>query len=156
MRDDFGVRVAREPYASRLELALQRHVVLDDAVVDDCDLAGDVRVSIGFARPAVRSPARMADPGRSLKGGLAERSVEIGELAHGANDRQSASRVNRETRRIVAAVFEPSQPFDEDGNGVLPANISHDPAHLVRSPLKLVSRLPVTPDASVRFPEGID
>jgi hypothetical protein len=37
VRDDLGVGVARETYASGLELAPQRDVVLDDPVVDDRD-----------------------------------------------------------------------------------------------------------------------
>ena len=42
---------------------LQIEVVLDDAVVDDDDLAGAVavRMRVLLGRPAVRRPARVAD-----------------------------------------------------------------------------------------------
>ena len=46
-----------------LQLLLQIEIVLDDAVVDDDDLAGAVAVRMGvlLGRPAVRRPARVAD-----------------------------------------------------------------------------------------------
>jgi hypothetical protein len=45
----------------RLQLVLQLEVVLDDAVVDDHDLAGAVavRVRVLLGRTAVRGPARV-------------------------------------------------------------------------------------------------
>ncbi len=64
VRDDLGVGLGDEAVALLLQLALQIEVVLDDAVVDDDDLAGAVavRVSVLLGRPPVRRPARVADP----------------------------------------------------------------------------------------------
>ena len=63
VRDDFGVGLGDELVALPLQLLLQVEVVLDDAVVDDDDLAGAVavRVRVLLGRPAVRRPARVAD-----------------------------------------------------------------------------------------------
>ena len=63
VRDDFGVRLGDELVALALQLLLQIEVVLDDAVVDDDDLAGAVamRVRVLLGRPAVGRPARVAD-----------------------------------------------------------------------------------------------
>ena len=63
VRDDLGVGFGDEHVALPLQLLLQIEVVLDDAVVDDDDLAGAVavRVRVLLGRPAVRRPARVAD-----------------------------------------------------------------------------------------------
>ena len=63
VRDDLGVGLGDERVALALQLVLQVEVVLDDAVVDDDDLAGAVavRVRVLLGRPAVRRPARVAD-----------------------------------------------------------------------------------------------
>ena len=63
VRDDFGIRFGDEFVAELLQLVLQVEVVLDDAVVHDDDLAGAVLVRMGvlFSRPAMRSPAGVAD-----------------------------------------------------------------------------------------------
>ena len=73
VRDDFGVGFGDELVALVLELVLQLEVVLDDAVVDDDDLAGAVavRVRVFFGRPAVRGPARVADAVVAVDRGLA-------------------------------------------------------------------------------------
>jgi hypothetical protein len=53
VRDDLGVGLRLEDVPLRLQLVLQLEVVLDDAVVDDDDLAGAVavRVRVLFGRP---------------------------------------------------------------------------------------------------------
>ena len=63
VRDDLRVGLGDELVALLLELLLQIEVVLDDAVVDDDDLAGAVAVRMGvlLGRPSVRRPARVAD-----------------------------------------------------------------------------------------------
>ena len=63
VRDDLGVGLGDELVSLPLQLLLQVEVVLDDAVVDDDDLAGAVAVRMGvlLGRPAVGRPARVAD-----------------------------------------------------------------------------------------------
>ena len=62
---DLGVGVAGELHAGRLQLAAQHSEVLDDAVVDDGDLAGGVavRVRVAVGGPAVGGPAGVAQAG---------------------------------------------------------------------------------------------
>jgi hypothetical protein len=88
--DDLGVGVARKAHATILELAPERDVVLDDPVVDDGDLARDVRVGVRFARATVRGPARVADPRRPHERGFQERAFEMGELADRSDDLDTA------------------------------------------------------------------
>jgi hypothetical protein len=58
MRDDLGVGLALEATAARGQLLAKRLEVLDDAVVDERDLGGGMRVRVVRRRRAVRRPAR--------------------------------------------------------------------------------------------------
>ena len=129
VRDDLGVRIAAEAHALGLELAAQGHVVLDDPVVDDGDLAGDVGVRIGLARTPVRRPARVADAGRARQRALLESRLEVHELADRSHDLDAASGVQREARGVVPAIFQAPQPLDEDGGAVLGSDVANDAAH---------------------------
>ena len=62
---DLGVGVAGEFHALGLQLVAQARVVLDDAVVDDGDLAGGVavRVRVAVGGAAVGGPAGVAQAG---------------------------------------------------------------------------------------------
>ena len=46
--------------------------------------------------------------------GASERSVEVHQLADGADDLIPLARVDGEARGVVAPVLEASEPFDED------------------------------------------
>jgi hypothetical protein len=81
-------------------------VVLDDTVVDDSDIARDVRVCVGLARPAVRCPAGVADTHRAVELLAFEGAREIVELTDAPNDLQAAGRLNGEACRVVPPVFE--------------------------------------------------
>ena len=64
MGDDFGVGLRSENVAGGLEALAQRFVVLDDAVVNDRDLAvRDMRMRIRGGGRAVRRPAGVRDAG---------------------------------------------------------------------------------------------
>ncbi len=86
MRDDFGVGFGLESVALRLQLVLQRKIVLDDAVVHHHDVAGAiaVRVRVLFGGTAVRGPAGMADAVRPIERVDADGLFEIAQLARGA------------------------------------------------------------------------
>jgi hypothetical protein len=62
VRDDLRVRLGDEAVALLLQLALQVQVVLDDAVVDDDNLAGAVPMRMGvlFGGTPVRRPTGVA------------------------------------------------------------------------------------------------
>ena len=72
--DDLGIGVAVEADALAFELALERGVVFDDAVVDDGDLlaVAEVRMGVAVVGGAVRGPACVADAG-AAGGGLSRR-----------------------------------------------------------------------------------
>ena len=134
MRDDLGVGLRGEDVAGGLEALAQRLVVLDDAVVDDGDLAvGDVRMRVGRRGRAVRRPARVRDAGvRGERARIGLRG-EIGDArrAHQPLEvrRRGIVADDREAGRVVAAVLEPSNAVDQDGNDVPRGRRSDDAAH---------------------------
>ena len=133
VRDDLGVGFGDELVPLPLQLLLQIEIVLDDAVVDDDDLAGAVavRVRVLFGRPAVRRPARVADAVVAGDRIGADDLLEIRQLAGAAPQVDRAVADDRHARRVVAAIFEPPQPVDQDRDDVLRSDVSDDPAHSV-------------------------
>ncbi len=129
MRDDFRVGLARQRAPGGLDLALQRLKILDDAVMDDGDAVGRLRMRIRFGRSAMRRPARMADAGGAGKRLALEPRLEIDELAFGAAARQVAVLKRSDAGRIVAAIFKPPQRVDDLRRDRLSAQNADDPAH---------------------------
>src|SRR5579872_1213465 len=137
VREDLAVRVAAKARTTGLELLPQGGMVFDDAVVDERHLAGRVRVRVVLAGASVRRPARMADPGRAREGRLAERRVEVGEFAHGADDLDPAGRrtplwrrVDGDARRVVAAILEALQAVHQNIDAIFGTDITDDAAHI--------------------------
>ncbi len=85
VRDDLGVGLAREVDAVGEQALLQGVEVLDDAVVDEGELAvlaTAVRVRVLVGRAAVRGPPRVPDAGRRRRERVClELGHEVGELA---------------------------------------------------------------------------
>ena len=131
VRDDLGVGLGDELVPLALELVLQIEVVLDDAVVDDDDLAGAVAVRMGvlLGRPAVRRPPRVADAVVARDRVQRDDVLEPRELAGAAPQLDGAVVHDRDARRVVAAVFEPPQPVDEHRDDFLGSDVSDNPAH---------------------------
>ena len=133
---DLGVGVAGELDAGGLELGAQRGEVLDDAVVDDGDLAGGVAVRVGVAVgragrgwPSGCGPCRWcrssspASASSSAASRLASRPARLA-------DGQSAGAVEqRDARRVVAAVLHPAQRVDDDVAGRTLPDVADDSAH---------------------------
>ena len=131
VREHFGVGVRAEPHAGGLELVLERGEVLDDAVVDEGDVVGRVRVRVRVAvgGAAVGGPAGVADavaPRRRVRGDVpAELREPPGLLAQvqfvaGARDEAGA---------IVPAVLQAPQPFQQHRRRFAPPGEPDDPAH---------------------------
>ena len=124
MDGDLGVGVAGELDAGGLEFGAQRGEVLDDAVVDDRDLARGVavRVRVAVGGPAVGGPAGVTDAGAAgerVGVGFVECGLEIGQATGPAPDRQAARAVEqRDAGRVVSAVLHSAQRVDDDAAGV--------------------------------------
>ena len=81
--DHLGVGLGRENRAVVLELGLELAEILDDAVVDERQPLGRVRMGVHLGRRAVGRPARMADAGVAGERRAAELLLEVPELALG-------------------------------------------------------------------------
>ena len=116
VRDDLGVGLGDERVAFALQLLLQLEIVLDDAVVDDDDAAGAVavRVRVLFGRPAVRGPARVADPVFAFERIAGDDLFEPRQLAGAAPQLDAAVADDGDAGRVVAAILEPAQAVDQD------------------------------------------
>ena len=118
----------------RNELILERTKVLDDAVVDDDDIACHVRMGIGFGRGAMGGPAGMADACSAEQRLGRQPRLEIAELARCTAASDLAGLERRHTRRVVAAVLEPLQRLDDMKSDRFLAEYADDATHAVTSP----------------------
>ena len=113
-----GVGLGEELDALGDEVLLQVGEVLDDPVVDECELAtvGQVRVGVDVGGSTVGGPAGVADSGLRGwqrvgfdllgQGGELSGLLRRGELTVGRHE--------RDTGRVVAAVLEPLQAAEHD------------------------------------------
>ncbi len=132
---DLGVGVAGEFHTGRLQLMAQGREVLDDAVVDDGDLAGGVavRVRIAVGGAAVGRPAGVAQAGAAgprIRRHLGHGALEVGQPAGATSDSKFAVTVDQgESRRVVAAVLHPAQRVHDDLAGGAPPDVADNSAH---------------------------
>ena len=132
---DLGVGVAGKLHAGLLQLVAQGGEVLDDAVVDDGDLAGGVamRVCVAVGGTAVGRPAGVPQAGGAAQGPrrhLGDRVLEVLQPAGTATDGEFALVVNQsDSRRVVAPVLHPAQCVHDDSAGGGLPDISDDSAH---------------------------
>ena len=127
MGDAFGVGVRGEDVALGGQVAAQALIVFDDAVVDDGDRTGDVRVGVAFAGHAVGGPAGVGDAGD--RPGVGRGGFEFGNPANRADTLDAGIRDDGQPGRVIAPVFELLQAFDENGNNVAAGCCRDDAAH---------------------------
>src|SRR5690606_24703323 len=108
----------------------QHFVVLDDAVVHDCEIAaGDMRVRIRLARHAMRRPAGVGDAERRAQRLLIERVLKLLHLAETAQPLELAVAQHGEAGRVVASILEPPQTLHQNRRDVTLCNRTDDAAH---------------------------
>jgi hypothetical protein len=135
VHSNLGVGVAAELLAGGLELTAQRGVVLDDAVVDDGDLAVGIAVRMGIAvgGPAVGGPAGVTETGltgQDVGIRALEDLTEVGQAARLAVHAHPAAAVQqRDAGRVIAAIFHPVQCIDHDAAGRTLPYVADDSAH---------------------------
>ena len=130
MSDDLAVGLGRKLGALPFQLPAQLAEVLDDAVMHDGEPVGRVRMCVVLGRTAVRRPAGVADADRAGERLARELCFQILELAFGAPPRQRALLQRRHAGRIVAAILEALERFDELRGDRLAADDSDNAAHL--------------------------
>ena len=118
----FRVGLGLEGDALALEFQLELGEVLDDAVVDQGQLAavGQVRVRVLVRRAAVRGPARVADSreGFRQRAGVQLRD-EVAQFARLLPGRNGAVGNHRNARGVVAPVLQAPQSFKDNVQGIV-------------------------------------
>ena len=119
-RDDLGVGVGEKLVTEALLLRPHLGEVLDDAVVHHRDLvAADMGMGIGLIGYAVGRPAGMGNADGPMHCVVLQQRIQGRHLAGGANPGDGVRAVDdRETRGVVAPVFQSPQALDEDGDDV--------------------------------------
>src|SRR5262249_60000179 len=114
-----------------LELALERGMVLDDAVVDDGHLpvAADVQVGVAVVRRAVRRPAGVANPQAPWRRPLGQVRRQVLDPAGTLANVQRLARERGQAGAVVPPVLQPPQALEQYGLRLAVADGTDDPAH---------------------------
>ena len=134
MGDDFRVGLGDEFVPFCDQLLLQSQVILDDAVMhhDDVAVAIAMRMGILFGGPSVRRPARVADAVGAFHRVQPQNLFEVAQLALRPPHAQAVALFeHRDPGRVVAAVFQPLQPIQDDGNCLLISDVANDSTHVI-------------------------
>src|ERR1017187_6534396 len=132
VRDHFSVRFRLENVAFGLEALFQWQIVLDDSVVhhDHVALAVAMGVGVLFGGTAVSGPAGVADAARPVQRVHADDILQIAQLTLGAaNLELIIAAIDGEPSRIVAAVFQPLQPLQNDRHRLAVPDVPDDSTH---------------------------
>ena len=129
MGDDLGVGLAFKDMTLGGQFGLQLGEILDDAVVDQGDAAGLVRVGVGRGRSAVGGPSGVADADRGRQRLFGQDGFQIADLALGAAAFDRAVHHGGDPGRVITAVFQPFQTVDQPGNDRSIAGDADDAAH---------------------------
>ncbi len=128
----FGVGLGIEDVAFRLQAVLQFQIVFDDAVVHHHHVAVAIAMGMGvlFGGPAVGRPASVPDAERAIDGAEADGVFQVAQLTFGAPDVElTVVAINRDAGRVVPAIFQPLEAFQDDRNGSPSAYVTDNSAH---------------------------
>ncbi len=132
-----GIGLARELGPRIQKLLLQLGEVLDDAVVDERELAvvAEVRVRVAIGGAAVRCPASVADAGVAVGERLVAQVLRQDAEFAGALTRAHVAFVGEDgdAGRVVAPVLEPLETAEEHVDRTVRADVTHDSTHGVDS-----------------------
>ncbi len=136
---NFGVGFRLEGDALTQQFLLKLSEVLNDAVVNDCQLAavGKMRVCVTVGGPAVRSPTGMADAGQGLGNRICfQFRDQVAQLAGLFTGRNGPISDYCDAGGVIAAVFQTAQPFHHNVKSAVSsclarriANIAYDSTH---------------------------
>src|SRR5689334_5007166 len=139
MRNDFGVGLRRESRPSFSELLFEFEIIFDNSVVHHDDIARSMRMSIGFRRPAVGRPTGVANSDRPKHRVAINGIFEILELAFTPANGNMAIAQDGDSRRVVAAVLQLAEAFQNQWCRFTLADVTYNAAH-DRDPLIEVDR----------------
>ena len=130
---DFGVGIRLEDMAFVDQLLLERHVVFDDAIVydDEMIMAVAMRMGIPIRWLSVRRPAGMPDADVSGERMRLQCGFQICQTTFFLFDRDRTFVIDGDASRIIATIFEASQPIDQKTGRFAAAHITYNTTHTV-------------------------
>jgi hypothetical protein len=135
MRDDFGVGLALEHAAARLQPSRSGLKFSMMPLWTSATSLRRMRVRVVRRRAAVRRPARVRDADGAGQRLFGQHLAQVDQLALGAAARSSRLDDRGDAGRVIAAIFQPLQAVEQPiGNGVI-AQDSNDSTHEVCSRL---------------------
>ena len=135
MRDGLSVGFTDEFAALFRQLLAQLAKIVEDAVVNDRDDVGRMRMSIVFCGTAMRGPACVTDPDIAPQRLTVEPCFKRTQFAFGATTAEYAVVERGDTRGVIAAVLETFQGVDQLLRNRLGSQNSDNPAHPFGWPL---------------------
>src|SRR5688572_3072804 len=89
-----------------------------------------MRVCVLFRGTPVGGPARVADAVSAIERTKANRLFEVAELSFGATNLEFVSFIDdRDTGRVVTAIFELAQPIDNERHDLFVAYVTDNSTH---------------------------
>ena len=141
MNQDLSVRLALEDVALVSEVNLDGRVVLNDAVVNQCnavplDRVVAVRVSVHFGHTTVGRPTGVRNAHAAVKPALAfDQLLQDPDAADALGDLDSPGLVlHRHAGRVVAAILQALQALKKECGGWFLADVCNDAAHVREAP----------------------
>ena len=129
MGGHFAVGFRFERVAFGLQFGLEFAKILDDAIVHDRDAPCGVRMGIALGRRAMGSPAGVANAGVTGQRLVVQNRAQIVQLAGRTAARNLTVLQRGDAGRIVTAIFQPLQRFQDDRSHITRARNTDDTAH---------------------------
>ena len=107
----------------------QCQMILDDAIVDHGHRARRMRMGILFAGPPVGRPSRVPNADAAGDGLFLNQLIQIHQFTNGAGHAGFAAVIDGQARRVIPAVFEALQAFQQNARAFSLPDITDDPAH---------------------------
>ena len=98
--------------------------------MNDRDLSRDVGMGVDLRGATMGCPARVPDADRALQRLFSERRFQVSKLADCPKNSDFLPVEDRQARRVVATVFKPAQPVQEQRGALRIPDVSNDSAHV--------------------------
>ena len=128
--DNLAIGLRCNAVALPAHIIAQRRVVFDDAVVHDGQTAGrHMRVGVGFGDRTMGGPAGVSYAGFAAGGLGFQASLQLRHLADAAALMKCAICQHSQAGRVVSAVFQAVQAFDQNRDHIALRDCADDAAH---------------------------
>ena len=172
--NDLRIRLGLELVSLRDEFFLEGQIVLNDAVVDNRKIFMTIRMGmrVHIGRPPVRRPPRMTDAERADRDAPLDLLAQRRETPHALLNADLTVLIDRNPRRIIAAIFQFGQPVQKKLRRLtisdIPDNSTHKNTSRLIEHIEHLSGIPLrlrlcprsrphdlTADSRQSVPEGI-